>query len=172
MKKEFNCQSIDNIAILSHTNKGYKDAYLVLMHAISEEDEKRIDDSIEENPTGRPMYHLDNKIIATGKNIYTYGTVNLKNKEDIDFINTLDIVNPDVMNSGNWIPSKFDYNKGIIESDEDGIVRWYQTWNNLKWFMYNYCRIGKPKRVIIYRARPEEYHVIYNTVFKPNKSSK
>ena len=169
MKKEFKCGNINKIAVLSHTNKGLKEDTLVIMHAISEEDEKRIDDSIEENPTGRPMYYIGNKILATGKSILTYGTVNLNSSDDINFINSLtDIVNPEVMGGGNWIPSGFDYASATITSDEDGKVKWYQTWDSLKWFKYNHCLIGKPKRVIIYKIKPNEWHGIWNTLFESN----
>ena len=42
------------------------------------------------------------------------------------------------------------YEKGTITSNDEGIYQGYQTYQVLKWFMYNYCLIGKPKRILIY----------------------
>lgn len=165
MKKEYNCFNTRKIALLSHTNKGWKDTFYVFMHAIDEEIEKDIDDSMN-NISKRAIFSIDDKIIASGRNILAYGTVDLRKSEDIELIEKLSIVNDEVMPSYNWIPSNFDYIKGTISTEDDGKVRWYTTWDNLKWFKYNYCLIGKPKRIIIFKITPKEYNGIYNTLFK------
>ena len=58
------------------------------------------------------------------------------------------ICNPDAIS--NWIESNFNYENGTITSNSEGIYKGYQTWQFLKWFKYNYCLIGKPKRILIY----------------------
>lgn len=109
------------------------------MEPISEKQEYEIDDT--------EKFVLEDGTEIEGKNIMAYGEISLKNDEDINLINKLPIICEDIFSCTNIIPTTFDYNKGTIK----GINPWSHIWDKLLWFKYNYCLIGKPKRIIIYK---------------------
>lgn len=111
----------------------------VVMRSITKEQEEELDNTESTTING-------NKI--TRKSIYIYGEIDINNKSDIDTINNLRLLNEG--DSGNTIPSNFDYDKGIVEYNDD--IKYYLTWNPLKWFKYIHCLIGKPKRIVVYQC--------------------
>lgn len=123
--------------------------HAVFMEAISKELEERLDEM--KDKYGEIHYYTKDNIKVPGTSVFAYGTVDLDDINDLNFIDNLNIINPEP-----WLPylsvihTSFDYDKGTITSDERGIFKITQTWNKLKWFKYNYCLIGKPKRIIIY----------------------
>lgn len=111
----------------------------VVMRSITKEQEEELDNTESTTING-------NKI--TRKSIYIYGEIDINNKSDIDTINNLRLLNEG--DSGNTIPSNFDYDKGVVEYNDD--IKYYPTWNPLKWFKYIHCLIGKPKRIVVYQC--------------------
>lgn len=137
--KKLNLLGIRKKVILCRTkdNSGY--TYSV-MSPIDESQEKELD------KYERAV--IDGNEISR-KSIYTYGEVDLSNKEDVDFINKLHL--SDDSDKGNIIHSNFNYDKGFAEY-EGNVAKTRPTWNLLEWFKYNYCLIGKPKRIVIYEC--------------------
>lgn len=166
MKKEYSLLKIRTIAVLSRIDNGIKENHIILMHKITEEDEHNIDRSLKENVSKMPIFYKDNHIICQGREILAYGDININNKDDYETIKELNICNPSLFPSSNWMPSNFDYNKGTCTTEDDGILKWFSTWDNIKWFKYNHCLIGKPKKVIIYKIKPRDYHDICSIISK------
>ena len=86
---------------------------VIVMEEISEEDENNID-RIMTNDNGY-FSNKENYMIST-RDIFLYGEINLNKKSDINLIENTDLIIEDVNNACN-IPSNFDYDKGIIYSD-------------------------------------------------------
>ena len=133
-------------AILSH----FKDSfcgYSIVMEAITEKEEKRIDKS--------PVYYdslrheLKNGIIIEGKDIYAYGQIDFTKEEDINLIKRLNFT---YEGGNNWVETSFNYDDGTITSI-DGISKGSVTYDPVLWAKYNHVRIGKPERIIIYKIK-------------------
>lgn len=148
--------------MLSHIDD-YKEHCLVLMNEITEKDEAAIDKA-HSSAYGKTLYAIDNKVIAEGRNILAYGRINLNDDSDIELIKGLNILNPNVMDARNIMPSNFDYDRGSVHTNDDGKLGWYSTWDAVKWFKYNHCLIGKPRRIIIYKVKAKDYVNIINTI--------
>ncbi|MBP3201297.1 MAG: hypothetical protein J6M39_06580 [Lachnospiraceae bacterium] len=134
--------------MLSRSDK--KD-YGVFMEIISEKTEQELDRqmNIHNNFT---YINLHGKQIKSSA-VYLYGTVNLDNQKDINYLLRYKnaILNP--FNSGNWYYTTFNYETGEIQYNEQrkAYLGINFIGDYLKWFKYNYCIIGKPKRIIIYK---------------------
>lgn len=138
--KELNLLGIRKRAILCRID-GITTS-LVLISPISEKDEKQLDDD--------GYVYIDNNRIDK-KDIYCYGEINLSSQDDIEYIRKFNLI--DTYNGGN-IHSNFDYKKGIVMYE--GVVKTHPTFDVIDWFKYNYCLIGKPKRIIIYKCKKED----------------
>ena len=127
---------IDNI------NGKYNNVYI---EPITEEQELRIDNS--QKYYNEIRYELKDGTIITSKSIYAYGEINVEDINDINQIKSFNLINSE----GGIINSNFNYDKGcsIIK---DNVATYYTTWDPIKWFMYCYCLIGKPNRIIIYKC--------------------
>lgn len=131
--------------VLSRFEKEYK-LPCVLLEAIDEELEDKIDAIVKYGGSVK----LHSKHIVTKNDIYVYGDINLNNKTDIEYLSKFKkiILNPFTMCT--FIPTSFNYNKGsYIKVDEVAKGSPFQS-DYLKWFKWNYCHIGKPKKIIIY----------------------
>ena len=120
----------------------------VIMEAIDDKTEEEIDAIIKYGGN----VTLKSKNIIDKTNIYVYGDINVESKTDILYLQKFKniILNP--YNSCTFIPTGFDFKKGTYTYDEcDGPAKGspFQS-NYLKWFKWNYCLIGKPKKIIIY----------------------
>ena len=127
---------IDNI------NGKYNNVYI---EPITEEQELRIDNS--QKYYNEIRHELKDGTIITSKGIYAYGEINVEDINDINQIKSFNLINSE----GGIINSNFNYDKGcsIIK---DNVATYYTTWDPIKWFMYCYCLIGKPNRIIIYKC--------------------
>ena len=125
----------------------FKSNYLV-MESITKEQEEEIDLSGE--LYDEMFFIKDNKYRIPARDIFLYGEININNKEDLMLINKSDIITQEVNIAAN-IPSNFDYNTGDVYSNNEDIFKTHDTWNKIDWFKFNYCLIGKPERIIIYR---------------------
>ena len=70
-------------------------------------------------------------------------------KEDCKIIKRILPMSSDI--AGNQMRSGFNYESGIVNS-VDGEFRWHPAVDPIKWFKYNHCLLGKPKRVIVYKT--------------------
>ena len=114
------------------------------MESLSKEDE----DNIEELIAHRRHIYFKNAFggIVDETTILTYGEINVTKQNDLNTIKDLKLINQDF---GNWIPSSFNYNDATVKTEE-GVVKEYTTFDPILNFKYCHCRLGKPKRVIIY----------------------
>ena len=129
----------------------YRNEYLI-MEAIAEEQEKEID---VRGDVDEIYYITDNNVKIGAKNIFLYGEINLDSVADINLLKNTDIITQEVNGAAN-IPSNFDYDEGVVYSDEDKQFKFHDTWNKVDWFKFNHCLLGKPNRIIIYRI-PKSY---------------
>mgnify|MGYP003332628166 CR=1 FL=1 len=133
--------------------------FVMLMEPITEKDEELIDKSKEVDfPT--ELFKNRKGIEISPKNIFLYGEVNIDNKDDIALINKHDIITLEIFGASN-MPADFNYETGIITSDEYGTFKTTDTWNKLKWFKYKYCLLGKPNRVVLYKIPNDLYKKYY-----------
>ena len=130
---------------LCHFNNGGKKVYTV-MEPLSKKDE----DNIEELIAHKRHIYFKNVFgeIVDEINILSYGEIDLSKNSDIEHIKDLKLINEDY---GNYVPSTFNYDKATVKS-KDGRIKEYTTYNPILNFKYCHCRIGKPKRVIIYNV--------------------
>lgn len=142
MAKVIHLHGIRKKVILSRIKQMGRYIYTVL-RPITEEEEKFID--INE------FIKFDNTTIDK-QNIYCYGVIDINNKQDINYIDKFNLINLD---DENFVHSNFDYENGTVQIDNNVVLK-HPTWDNIKWFKYNYLLIGKPKRVIIYKCKEHE----------------
>lgn len=139
--KKLNILGIRKKAILSHF-RGIKEEVSVMM-PITEEQEKEI---ISSNKFVNDDYEINMN------NIYAYGEINLNTQEDINAIKSFNLI--DDGDTANIVYSNTNYETGEVEYDK--IPKYYNEWDILKWFKYNLCLIGNPKRIIIFKIRRNE----------------
>lgn len=133
--------------ILSRSDKGN---YGVFMEAISEEIEKGIDK--QNDLHGSFQYKTLKGQIATNSNTYLYGEINLNNPKDIAYLERFSKVILNPYDYHNWYYTSFNYDTGYIKANEEGIFKGINfIADPVKWFKYQYCILGKPKRIIIYK---------------------
>lgn len=137
MLQEINLLGIRKQAILCHFEKICD---LAVMKEITETDEKNIDKGLRFN-TGTQFIERD-KIIL-------YGEIDFNNKDNIKLIKSKNLMFPEIVS--NIIYSTFDYKSGIATSINN-VYKMTIEVDPVKWFMYNYCLIGKPKRIIVYKT--------------------
>lgn len=138
-----NILGIKKRTILNRSNNSY-----MYMEAISEKEEELIDESKKEFSTIR--FKTKDGFILKPDDIFLYGEVNLDDPNDIYFINNKDILSMDPFMPMK-INSNFNYEQETITSDDRGVFLVHDIFNKLDWFKFNYCLIGKPKRVIIFQ---------------------
>lgn len=138
--KELNLLGIRKKTILCRI-EGYGISFVVV-RPISKNDEKQLDDN--------GYIDIDNNRIDK-KDIYCYGEIDLLCQDDIEYIKKFNLI--DTYNGGT-VHSNFNYEKGIVMYE--GTVKTYPTFDVIEWFKYNYCLIGKPKHIIIYKCKKED----------------
>jgi len=139
--KKLNIFGIRKKVILSHF-RGIKEEVSVMM-PITEEQEKEI---ISSNKFVNDDYEINMD------NIYAYGEINLNTQEDINAIKSFNLI--DDGDTANIVYSNTNYETGEVEYDK--VPKYYSEWDILKWFKYNLCLIGNPKRIIIFKIRRNE----------------
>lgn len=137
MLQEINLLGIRKQTILCHFEKICD---LAVMKEITETDEKNIDKGLRFN-TGTQFIEKD-KIIL-------YGEIDFNNKNDVKLIKNKNLMFPEIVS--NIVYSTFDYKFGIA-TPINNVYKMTIEVDPVKWFMYNYCLIGKPKRVIVYKT--------------------
>lgn len=142
-EKQMNIMGRFKRTILNHSKEG-----TIVLQVLTDKEEKQIDRS--EKEYGELVYIFDKKYKIGPRNIYLYGDINLNNKEDINLIGKFQNVICEPLSPSNFIYSNINYETGQVKSDERGIYKGYSTTNYMKWFIFNYLLIGKPKKIIIY----------------------
>lgn len=145
MEKIINYFGIRKRITLSRINS-YGIVKNTFMEAITDDKLKEIQEAIDSNDS-KTIIKLSDDIEITSGNIVLYGDININNKEDIKFIQQYKLLHLDDVN---FIPVGFDYKKGTA-STIDGVIKTCPTFDSVKWFMYNYCLIGKPEKIVIYK---------------------
>jgi len=133
--------------MLSRSDKGN---YAVFMEAITEETEKNIDKQTDLK--GSFNYSGLKGNLITNSNTYLYGEIDLENPKDIKYLMRFKnaILNP--YDYHMWYYTSFNYKTGEIKSNPEGIFKGVNiVANPIVWFKYQYCILGKPKRIIIYK---------------------
>lgn len=113
-------------------------------------------DSVQEKTIDRRGYINIEGQTVTRAQIYAYGEIDVNNESHVRIIHDLNLVDsPD----GSNMHGNFKYNEGIAHPIEviDGLIIreqyvFYPTHNPVDWFKYQHCKLGKPKRVIIYKG--------------------
>lgn len=133
--------------ILSRSDKG---DYAVFMEAITEETEKNIDKQL--NAKDFFNYKGLKGNLITNSSTYLYGEINLENPKDIKYLMKFKNAILNSLDYHMWYYTSFDYKTGNITANEEGIFKGINfIANPIMWFKYQYCILGKPKRIIIYK---------------------
>lgn len=136
--KEIPLNGIRQKVLLCRTN-GLKGNFNIMMRPITEEEEKHIDDN-------KSIEFIDGRI--NGGHIISYGEINIDSEEDKNTIEKWNFVMEDW---SSMIPSNYDYDKGVGYTNER-VIKYAPTIDAYKWFKYCYLLIGKPNRILIYKA--------------------
>ena len=154
--QKINIMGIRSSVILNRTGSDY-----LIMEELTKAEEDKMDAAAEFDQ--EVVYVKDGKIRIPSRDIFLYGQININDKNDIELIKNTQLCTSEVNMASN-IPSRFDYETGYVYSEHNGIFKCHDTWNNLDWFKFNYCLIGKPDRIIIYRVN--------KTYVKRNRSTR
>lgn len=124
--------------------------YKIVLAKLTKAEEDEIDNYHKVH--GIYLYTKNGKFVAKDKNILSYGEINIKSKEDIDFIRDKHLMDSiqDV-----YIPLGYNYdtNEIIYDTKEGKHYKNKLIGDPLEWFKYKHGCIGKPKRIIIYKRR-------------------
>lgn len=118
----------------------------VYIRPISQEEEDRIDKS--SIYYGNIRYEREDEIIAANQ-IYLYGEVNFNNQEDIDVLDAFNLIDY----FGSYVYDRFNYDTGTVTTDKTEIIKRVLTSDCIARFKFCHCLIGKPERVIVYKAK-------------------
>lgn len=102
------------------------------------------------------VHHDDFDTVIDESDCYTFGSVDLSNKEDVDLINSFKWTSNRY--AGFAVPRDYDYETNTGDSFKSRMDNHYypatiETFDNIKLFKFAYAKIGKPKNVIVYGIR-------------------
>lgn len=117
----------------------------IRLEPLTEEQENFINNH--KNVWTNGKYIRNDGVEFAGNNILLYGDVELNNREFIDCIRNLDIINSE---DNPWYRTDVNFTTGVV--DREKIRKWSFTTNPLTWFEYNYMLIGRPNKIIIYEC--------------------
>ena len=117
----------------------------IRLEPLTEEQESFIDNH--KNVWTNGKYIRNDGVEFAGNNILLYGDVELNNREFIDCIRNLDIINSE---DNPWYRTDVNFTTGVV--DREKVRKWSFTTNPLTWFEYNYMLIGRPDKIIIYEC--------------------
>lgn len=127
--------------LLCHTRAHNPNSDSIMLMEI----DKKTEDYIEDNECYK--FHFNGKNITIKKeDIILYGEIDLSKEDDREVIKRKHLIDDSLSQS--WIPSNFNYNHP--HDSRHGAP----TNDALKWFEYCHYKIGKPKRVIIFKINP------------------
>lgn len=117
----------------------------IRLEPLTEEQESFINNH--KNVWTNGKYIRNDGVEFAGNNILLYGDVELNNREFIDCIRNLDIINSE---DNPWYRTDVNFTTGVV--DREKVRKWSFTTNPLTWFEYNYMLIGRPNKIIIYEC--------------------
>lgn len=91
--------------------------------------------------------HISDKFSLDKRHILLYGEIDLNSPIDIQQIKEFCYIPEDY---DAYVHSNFNYDFGEFTTI-GGIAKSHITYDPLLWFKYNYCLIGKPKKILIYK---------------------
>lgn len=136
MNQKINLLGIRKKAILCHFEDFKHRQDVCVLETIDENKELEIDKT--------KKYKNNEGITIDANSIYFYGDIDINNEKDIELIYHKNLIDDNAI-----IRSDFNYEKGIHYVSD--VVRESPISDPLKWFKYNYCLIGKPNKVIVYK---------------------
>ena len=142
-EKEINLLGIRKRAMLLHSKTPHG-IELTIMEPITEDEEIRIDKS---SDYFGEIQHQSKHGTIRQRDIYLYGVIDFNSEEDLKIIKRFNLVDPDLES---FIYTNFNYDKGVTTTTE-GVTKISPCIDPIEWFKYNYCLIGKPKRIIVYK---------------------
>ena len=137
------------------------------MEKLSDRDNELLDASMELDT--QPNFLIDGKYFVPKRDIFLYGEIDLNNSDDLELIKDTDIMTDEINQASN-IPSDFDYETGDVYANNEGIYKCHDTWNKLDWFKFNYCLLGKPSKIIIYKINKQYVPRNRSTIRRDNNS--
>ena len=145
--QKINIMGIRSKVILNRLGINY-----LVMEKLSDRDNELLDASMELDT--QPNFLIDGKYFVPKRDIFLYGEIDLNNSDDLELIKDTDIMTDEINQASN-IPSDFDYETGDVYANNEGIYKCHDTWNKLDWFKFNYCLLGKPSKIIIYKINKQ-----------------
>lgn len=127
--------------LLFHIKKNDKTISQTIMRELTKDEELQCEDK------SLSHVHVNDKFSIDKRHIILYGEVDLNNPDDIESIKQFCYIPEDY---DAHVHSKFDYERGEFTTIE-GIAKSHITFDPVLWFKYNYCLIGKPKKILIYK---------------------
>lgn len=146
-EKVYNILGIQQSVMLCRI-KNKNSNYCVFLRPITEEEETEIDNNAKKH--GQLEYIRPNGDFVYNDDIHMYGKIDFTNEDDLDIIEKFNFIDDGW--SPNFIPSTFDFDKGIY-STIDNKLKGSPTFDCIKWFKYCYVLIGKPERIIVYSVK-------------------
>lgn len=142
-EKTFNLLGLRKSVILYHTKWNNRITSEVIMRELTPDEEEQCEDSSLE------YIHINDNVSIDKRRIVLYGEVDLVKDKDaiLDFCYI-----PEYYDA--HVHSNFNYEEGTFTTI-NGIAKSYITFDPILWFKYNYCLIGKPKKIIIYKKYAE-----------------
>lgn len=141
IEKTYNLLGLRKTVLLFHFKRNEKTVSETIMRELTEDEEKQCEDKTLSH------IHVNDKISIDKRHIVLYGSVDLNNEDDIEQIKQFCYIPEDY---DAYIHSNFNYTEGNFTTI-DGIAKSSITFDPVLWFKYNYCLIGKPKKILIYK---------------------
>lgn len=127
---------------------GRSDTQVVVMESLTNEEVKEMEKQQKDKGTAS---YKNGKNIIPSYDVFLFGKINFTDKRDIKLIKRFEGRIWDIMSPEHFIKSNFNYNKGIVYSDNKNEFKGYTCTNIIDWIKYNHVIIGKPENIIIYK---------------------
>ena len=138
------------MAIYSHTDKNTYRA--VNMTYITEEEELQLDkgNAITIERDGIKHTIIFDKVYAYGEIDFHRGTEDYYTIEDFDWLKSATVPF--------YLPSDYNYNNSTVGCrNKVSSYKWTETFNSAEIARYIHCRIGKPKRILIFAFQHDKH---------------
>lgn len=139
IESTYNLLGLRKTTLLFHIKRNNKTVSQTVMRELTDDLERQCEDK------NLNYVHINDKFSLDKKHIVLYGEVDLD--KDIEQIKQFCYIPEDY---DAHVHSNFNYENGTFTTI-DGIAKGYITYDPVLWFKYNYCIIGKPKKILIYK---------------------
>ena len=142
----YNLLGIFPKGVVLNKKAGYKKSTIsIRLEPLTDKQEDYINNN--KNIWSEGKFIRDDGVKFAANNILLYGEAELNNREFIDCIRNLDIINSE---DNPWYRTDVNFTTGVV--DREKVRKWSFTTNPLTWFEYNYMLIGRPDKIIIYEC--------------------